>query len=496
MNCDAPVEAAAAQRARAALRHLAQRRLPPTPDQYAMAWRAVGGADACRGRDELGGTLGQLIAHLLRQLELPHRHWTAARKKEALGRLLAAHGSEPAALVERLNRLIDSWQSVPIDGPADPSALPRAPGPAAGRAAVANAAPAGPLVPDAAHSPPPPRLQRLVDDMTDLLVAVCDTVPALVEEEAWVRQQFDAIRDMLRPAGGVPDRRDMAQARALLRRTAEEHQRLLKMRRDSLQMMKTMIAQCIDWLRALTESSGRFGGKLNTFVEEIERSPDLPALAGTVRHLIEETRSMYAEIDASKTDFVQASERARLLEDEVSRLASELSAASAQVMTDHLTSLLNRRGLERSFDELAGRCRSERRALSLALLDVDDFKRLNDALGHQAGDDALRHLGRLLRVRVRPVDLSARYGGEEFVILLPDLDEAQAAEAVRAVQRALTSDVFLHHSRQVFITFSAGVARVRDGEALDDAVARADDAMYEAKRSGKNRVCVAARPAG
>ena len=95
----------------------------------------------------------------------------------------------------------------------------------------------------------------------------------------------------------------------------------------------------------------------------------------------------------------------------------------------------------------------------------------------------------------RDIDCVARYGGEEFVILLPDLDEAQAAEAVRAVQRALTSDVFLHHSRQVFITFSAGVARVRDGEALDDAVARADDAMYEAKRSGKNRVCVAARAA-
>ncbi|MFO1301951.1 MAG: GGDEF domain-containing protein [Burkholderiaceae bacterium] len=492
MNCDAPVEAATAQLARAALRHLAQRRLPPTPDQYAMAWRAVGGAGPARGRDDLGAALGPLIAHLLRQLDLPHRHWTAARKKDALGRLLAAHGSEPALLVERLNRLIDSWQSVPLDGPADPSALAGAPGPAAGRAAAGAAA--GHAAQAAAQAPPP-RLQRLVDDMTDLLVAVCDTVPALVEEEAWVRQQFDAIRDMLRPASGVPDRREMAQARALLRRTAEEHQRLLKMRRDSLQMMKTMIAQCIDWLRTLTESSGRFGGKLNTFVDEIERSPDLPTLAGTVRQLIEETRSMYAEIDASKTDFVQAGERARLLEDEVSRLASELTAASAQVMTDHLTSLLNRRGLERSFDELAGRCRSERRALSLALLDVDDFKRLNDALGHQAGDDALRHLGRLLRVRVRPVDLSARYGGEEFVILLPDLDEAQAAEAVCAVQRALTSDVFLHHSRQVFITFSAGVARVRDGETLEDAVARADGAMYEAKRSGKNRVCVAAAAA-
>lgn len=491
MNCGAPAETAAAQLARAALRHLAQQRLPPTPERYAMAWRAVGGAEAPRSRDGHGAALGPLIAHLLRQLELPHRHWTLARKKEALARLLAAHGTESAPLVERLNRLIDSWQSMPMDDPAEPSALSVAPEPALPGSDTASAAAAAD--PEPATVSVSPRLQRVLDDMTDLLVAVCDTVPRLVEEEAWVRQQFDAIRAMLRPAAGVPDRRDLAQARTLLARTAEEHQRLLKMRRDSLQMMKTMIAQCIDWLRTLTESSGRFGGRLNTFVEEIERSSDLPALAGTVRQLIEETRAMYAEVDASKSDFAQASERARLLENEVNRLACELTAASTQVMTDHLTSLLNRRGLERSFDELAGRCRTERRPLSLALLDVDDFKRLNDAFGHRAGDDALRHLGRLLHARVRPVDLSARYGGEEFVILMPDLVEEQAADEVRAVQRALTSEVFLHHSQQVFITFSAGVARVRDGEPLQDAVARADDAMYEAKRSGKNRVCVAAQ---
>ncbi len=543
MNRDVSVENAAARLARAALLHLAERRLPPTPDQYALAWRAVGGVEAARDRERgeapsrspaAAGTasarsaapagasrapaipMGALIAQLLRQLELPHRHWTAARKKEALARVLAVSGADTSLLAERLGRLMESWQSVPSDGPADPSALPEAPVPVASApapsasvssapasSAPASSVPASSASASSASAPgvaradggsaggAAPSLQRLVDDMTDLLVVVCETVPTLVEEEAWVRRQFDSIREMLRPADGVPDRRNLVQARGLLRRTAEEHQRLLKMRRDSLQMMKTMIAQCIDWLRTLTESSGRFGGKLNAFVDEIERSPDLPALAGTVRHLIEETRTMYAELDASKSDFVQASARARMLEDEVSRLASELTAASTEVMTDHLTSLLNRRGLERSFGELAARCGAEGRALSLALLDVDDFKRLNDAFGHQAGDQALRHLGGLLRARLRPMDLSARYGGEEFVILLPDLDEEQAAEAVRSVQRALTADVFLHHSRQVFITFSAGVAQVCGNEALDAAVARADEAMYEAKRAGKNRVCAA-----
>ncbi|MCL4184409.1 MAG: diguanylate cyclase [Burkholderiaceae bacterium] len=570
-NSASPAPAAPAELARAALRHLAQRRLPPTPDQYSLAWRAVGGSMPDGRADAQAAAqlpdIGPVIAELLRQLDVSHRHWTSARKKEALGRMLAVHGSDPRGLAERLQRLIDSWRECPADAPVsalapepasqgadavvhvaeygvpadevvDATPAQSAPVPAQAAAAVPSQAVAAPQAeatvpapgvaapvsaaaavpapsPAAAAAPTPspaaaaaptqsaaaapadgeqlPSLERVLGDMTDLLVAVCETVPTLVEEEAWVRQQFDTIRAILHPAEGLPDRRDLVHARALLRRTANEHQRLLKMRRDSLQMMKTMIAQCIDWLRALTESSGRFGNRLSTFAEEIERSNDLPALAGTVRHLIEETRSMYTELEGSRNDFAQAGERARQLEEEVSRLETELSAASTQVMTDHLTNLLNRRGLEQSFEDLAERCRAEGRPLSLALLDVDNFKRLNDALGHQAGDDALRHLARLLRSRVRSSDLSARYGGEEFVILLPGATEEQAAEVVRGIQRSLTTDVFLHHAQRVFITFSAGVAQVVDGSTLEETVARADDAMYEAKRAGKNRVCIAAR---
>ena len=382
--------------ARAALRHLAQRRLPPTPEQYSLAWQAVGGA-----------------------------------------------------LSEQRP--------------------------------VADLAESG------------PRLERMLGDMKDLLVTVCETVPTLVEEEAWVRQQFDSIRATVNPTDGLPDRSDLVEARALLSRTANDHQRLLKMRRDSLKLMKTMIAQCIDWLKAMTESSGRYSGQLSAFADQIERSNDLPALAGTVRHLIEETRSMYTELEDSRDEFAQAGERARQLEEEVNRLETELSTASAQVMTDHLTTLLNRRGLEQFFEDVAKRCRGARQPLSLALLDVDNFKSLNDALGHHAGDDALRHLAQLLRSRLRAEDASARYGGEEFVILFPGLTEEHAAEAVRALQRSLTTDVFLHHSQQVFITFSAGVTQVPDDDTLDATVSRADEAMYEAKRSGKNRVCIAAR---
>jgi len=284
-NLAPPASTAPAELARAALRHLALRRLPPTPDQYSLAWREVGGSMPASLADVPAAVqvpdIGPLITELLRQLEVTHRHWTSARKKEALGRVLAVHGADPGALIERLHRLIDSWRESPADAPVvglapepatdAPVTTGHTPGPT-GHESVQTAQAADPASGAAADLPEPvsepesvaiavsepgaaasentdvaapaqppavvpvsdartPSLERVLADMTDLLVAVCETVPTLVEEEAWVRQQFDTIRAMLHPAEGLPDRRDLAHARALLRRTANEHQRLLKMRR-------------------------------------------------------------------------------------------------------------------------------------------------------------------------------------------------------------------------------------------------------------------------
>lgn len=476
-------QAATAQLARASLRYLAERQLPPTPDAYRRAWQSVGGsveAAEAVSEDRRGApvALGPLMYEAMRLLEVSHRNWTRARKKDALGRVLGNQSVDAARMGERLEALLAKWRSDAADLPAETEGT-----------SEADAGTTHGETTCGAHDVD--RSRRLLAEMTRLLVAVCDAVPRLVEEEAWVRRQFDAIRDTLDAQAGLPDRRDLAQARDVLLRTADEHQRLLALRRDSLQMMKSMIAQCIEWLRMLTESSDRYGGKLASYMEEIQNSPDITALAGAVHDLIEETRAVYSEFDAKKQDFASVGARARQLEDEVSRLARQLDSASAQIMTDHLTSLLNRRGLEKSFEDLEADCRSSGRTLSIGLLDVDDFKKLNDALGHQAGDEALRHLASLMRAQMRPSDLCARYGGEEFVVVLPGSHACEAADVVRRLQRAMTTEVFLHRSEQVFVTFSAGVAQVRVEETLAQAIARADDAMYRAKHSGKNRVCTA-----
>ena len=124
----------------------------------------------------------------------------------------------------------------------------------------------------------------------------------------------------------------------------------------------------------------------------------------------------------------------------------------------------------------------------MSLLDIDNFKKLNDSLGHAAGDQALAHLATVARECMRPQDTLARYGGEEFVILLPDTPLEKGIEAMTRLQRELTKRFFLSGTEKILITFSAGVAQLVEGESGMDAVKRADQAMYLAKRAGKNRV--------
>lgn len=126
----------------------------------------------------------------------------------------------------------------------------------------------------------------------------------------------------------------------------------------------------------------------------------------------------------------------------------------------------------------------------MALLDIDNFKKLNDTLGHDAGDAALIHLATVIRETMRPQDTVARFGGEEFIIILPDTSVEDAQTAIVRLQRELTRRIFLHNNDRRLITFSAGVTHLQPGDTQGSVTKRADEAMYAAKQAGKNRVMI------
>jgi len=158
-------------------------------------------------------------------------------------------------------------------------------------------------------------------------------------------------------------------------------------------------------------------------------------------------------------------------------------------ITDNLTSLFNSRHFYERLEEEHARCDRHSHSMSLCILDIDDFKAINDEHGHLFGDKVLETVGHIIRREIRTQDTGYRYGGEEFTVLLPDTAVAGAIQVIERI-RSTIEEMLLHHEHQpVQITISAGIAQ---WQAKSDSgvkmLKRADEALYRAKQNGKNRI--------
>ncbi len=158
--------------------------------------------------------------------------------------------------------------------------------------------------------------------------------------------------------------------------------------------------------------------------------------------------------------------------------------------TDGLTQLHNKRYLLDNLDLEISRCHRYGRALSLIILDIDHFKRVNDIFGHLAGDYVLKHMSTAIRANIRKEDMMARFGGEEFVVILPEVDSFGARTCAEKIRMLVETTNFMYDGAKLPVTVSLGVVfctdEVRDSMEL---IRRADFQLYEAKRQGRNRVC-------
>ena len=173
----------------------------------------------------------------------------------------------------------------------------------------------------------------------------------------------------------------------------------------------------------------------------------------------------------------------------IMRTLGDFRRVASQATTDSLTGLANRWTFD---EELALEWRRAERVgdpLALILLDIDNFKTINDTHGHQAGDEVLRQVGEVLAASVRQVDLAARYGGEEFAVIVPETDFDGALDLAERLRKDLESrEIELPNGTRLSVTASFGAAVKGDLAAGEKLVAEADKALYDAKRSGKNRV--------
>jgi two-component system, cell cycle response regulator len=160
---------------------------------------------------------------------------------------------------------------------------------------------------------------------------------------------------------------------------------------------------------------------------------------------------------------------------------------------DVLTGVFNRREFNRRLTIEIERSRREGHPVSLLMVDIDFFKKINDTYGHQSGDDALRHVSALLKAEVRPGDLPARYGGEEFAVILPYADSHDAFMVAERLRNLIAEqDIPIQDGQTIKATASLGCSTFpMDAETEKALMAEADAALYRAKRGGRNRVCIA-----
>jgi diguanylate cyclase len=237
------------------------------------------------------------------------------------------------------------------------------------------------------------------------------------------------------------------------------------------------------------QQTADYGATLDEFSQALstrrQERPDDP-LQQTLRLVAQQTFQIKATIATLQQEFYRS-------RSEVEQLRRELEHMREEVHTDVLSGLLNRKGFDETLHELLNQANEEQLSLCLVLLDIDDFKRVNDNYGHLFGDRVIRAVGQVLKTNTKGRDVAARYGGEEFALLLPQTPVAGAralAEEIRGVIEK--ASIHRQDSAQTVgkITLSAGVSLYHLGEPADNFICRADEALYASKKQGKNRVTV------
>ena len=529
--------------AKATLRRLVLDKLEPTPENYAKAWRQESGEPPVAPSED-GPAIAALIERIVRGIERGSRGWTTARKKDSLQRVLTGSRSDAKRLQQRLTQLIASWDSdageaeAAIPASNDETVFAAAPGATApapfetlpdaaaavawGRAVNALGGTVQLALPqdDAPHeittalaaitdriggegatpalidelealcrraAPILQHRHHLLDQLNGLCAELTASLTDLAENDSWAKGQCEAMQVKIDEGLSARGIRAVSE---LLRDTRARQGQLREERERARDSLKGLINRMLSELDELGSQTGNFHDSVGRYADVIEKADSLESLTGVVREMVEESRTVQALVQQTQERLQAEHGKAQGLTQRVNELESEMQRLSSEVSTDQLTQIANRRGLLQAFDAERARLERSEATLSVGLLDIDNFKRLNDELGHGAGDEALKSLAAIVSKTLRPTDHVARYGGEEFVVLLPDTPVVDAQQILSRLQRSLTGGLFMHEQKQVFVTFSAGVTAYRAGERIEEALERADQGLYEAKRTGKNRTCL------
>jgi diguanylate cyclase len=324
-----------------------------------------------------------------------------------------------------------------------------------------------------------------LEGLKNLVALLLENIGEMASDDTWFSGQIAAMRAIV---SGELTSYALYDAENSLKELVARQKQLKGGLIEAKAKLKQLVSSFIDRVGEITTNTGEYHQRIESYSARIAQAEEIGELGEVIDSLSADMRQIQDEMRQTHEELVVARRQVEDADTRILNLETELREVSAKVREDQLTGALNRRGLDEAFGREEARAQRAGAPFSIALLDIDHFKKLNDSLGHQAGDQALVHLTRVAKSLLRPMDSLARYGGEEFLALLPNTGLDEAEKVMSRLQRELTKEYFLHDNQRVLITFSAGVAQRIEGESRDALIGRADQAMYRAKQHGRNRV--------
>ncbi|MEJ2141786.1 MAG: GGDEF domain-containing protein [Gammaproteobacteria bacterium] len=244
-----------------------------------------------------------------------------------------------------------------------------------------------------------------------------------------------------------------------------------------------------DKISATLKQQKTFANKLQSVLKQLE-DPQSQRRPETLRaSLMNEVETILIEQGKLTQMMHDTQSFLGLIGSNVSKLSDELDQVRVLSLTDELTQLPNRRAFLRRIKDEMGRAQRDKTLLTIAMIDLDDFKVINDKYGHAIGDEMLRVYAREVLSIFRRYDMVARYGGEEFAVILPNTDKQGSQYAFKKIRDKVGETFIINNNEAIPIpTFSAGLAIYEPGESVESLLERADNAMYTAKQSGRDRI--------
>ena len=267
---------------------------------------------------------------------------------------------------------------------------------------------------------------------------------------------------------------------------ASTYRRYLNTQQQNAEKVQQMLAQRI---QETIEENRQFGSMLDSVSNGLQEAENMQDIQVLRKCLLEDVSSLSQTHHALIDKLSETKSYLRMIETDSRKLSDELARVRMLSMTDELTELPNRRAFMRRLEDEVGRTKRYGFRLALVMLDLDNFKTINDRYGHAGGDTVLRTYANDILTVFRQHDMVARYGGEEFAVLLPNTDEHGAQAALNKVRRVAAETRCIHDGDVIETpTFSAGMTMYVNGDTPATLIQRADDALYTAKRLGRNRI--------